>query len=188
MSKSWRVIDIVTATVLAVASGLLFAVWNQIGGPAFELIDKTTPGLGGLITGIWLIGGVLGALVIRKPFAAIYVELLAAVVSAVLGSQWGITTLASGVAQGLGVELVFLLFAYRRFSLPVAVLSGVGAGWGAFILELFLTPNLPKGIGYNAIYLVSLSVSGAALAGALGFFLVRGLAATGALDRFAVSR
>jgi ABC-type cobalt transport system, permease component len=52
--------------------------------------------------GIWLLGGVLGGLIIRKPGAALAVELLAALVSAAVGNQWGITTLYSGLAQGIG--------------------------------------------------------------------------------------
>jgi putative membrane protein len=43
-------------------------------------------------------------------------------------------------------------------------------------------------VTFNVIYLSTMCVSGALLAGALGFVLVRGLAATGALDRFAVGR
>ncbi len=36
-----------------------------------------------------------------RQYPALYVELLAAIVSAVLGSQWGISTLYSGIAQGM---------------------------------------------------------------------------------------
>lgn len=184
---SWRVVDIVVASVLAVACGLLFVAWNSVGYAWFEVMDAITPGLGGLATGIWLIGGVIGALVIRKPGAAVYVEVLAATVSAVLGSQWGISTLYSGLAQGLGVELVVLIFAYRKFGLIVAALSGAGAGVGAWILELVLG-NVAKGVGFNVIYLVCVGLSGVVLAGVVGYFLVQALARTGALDRFAVGR
>ena len=51
-----------------------------------------------------------------------------AVVSMALGSQWGISTVYSGIVQGLGVEIVMLAFAWKRFTLPTAMLSGVGAG------------------------------------------------------------
>src|SRR5207342_870519 len=86
------------------------------------------PGLQGLLDGPWLFAGVLGALIIRKPGAAIYTELLAAVVSALVGNTWGgFLTLEAGLVQGLGAEVVFLLFFYRRWSLPVAMLAGVGA-------------------------------------------------------------
>lgn len=185
---SWRVVDIIVASILAVACGLVFVFWNSVGYAWFMAMDALTPGLGGLATGIWLAGGVIGALVIRKPGAAIYVETLAATVSAVFGSQWGPETLYSGLAQGLGVEIVFAIFLYRRFSLTVAVLGGVGAAIGAFVLELFTSANIAKSLEFNLIYLTCLVISGAILAGALSFFAVKALAKTGALDRFAVGR
>ncbi|WIM68546.1 ECF transporter S component [Corynebacterium breve] len=188
MNSRWRVIDVVTAPVLAVACGLIFWLWNSVGYAGFTALDALTPGFGGLVVGIWLIGGVLGGLIIRKPGAALFVEVVAAAVSAVLGSQWGPETLYSGIAQGLGAELVFLAFAYRRFTLPVAMLAGVGAGVGAFILELFTSANLAKTVEFNAIYLSCLVISGALLAGLLAHLLVKALARTGALDRFAAGK
>ncbi len=184
----WRVIDIVTAAVLGVATGLVFVVWNSVGYAWFSAMDALTPGFGGLAVGIWLLGGVLGGLVIRKPGAALFVEVLAATVSMLLGSQWAVETVLSGIAQGLGAELVFAIFLYRRFTLPVAVLAGMGAAAFAWTLELFLSANLAKGAGFLGIYLVCLLVSGAVLAGVLGWALTRALAATGALSRFASGR
>ncbi len=186
----WRVVDMVTAAILGVACGLIFVVWNQIGGAGYAAIDALTPGFGGLLAGIWYLGGVIGALVIRKPGAAIFVEVLAAAVSTAFGSQWAISTLYSGIVQGLGVELVVLLFAYRRFSLAVAMLGGIGAGVGAWVFEGFYgaTPNFAKGTTYNLIYLGAQVVTGAVLAGLVGWLLVRALAQTGALDRFAAGR
>ncbi|GAB3939572.1 ECF transporter S component [Corynebacterium tapiri] len=186
--SAWRVIDIVTASVLGVACGLIFWVWNILGYAGFTALDTLTPGLGGLVAGVWLLGGVLGGLVIRKPGAAIFVEVVAAIVSALLGNQWGITTIYSGLAQGLGAELIFLLFAYRRFGLPTAVLAGIGSAVGAFVLELFMSGNLAKTLQFNLIYLVCLVISGAILAGILGWVLVRALARAGVLDRFAAGR
>lgn len=186
--RSWRVIDIVIASVLGVACGLIFWVWNTIGYAWFTAADAVTPGLGGIAVGIWLIGGVIGGLVIRKPGAALYVELLAAIVSAAIGNQWGISTIYSGLAQGLGAEIILALFLYKRFNLTVAMIAGAGAGVGAFVNELFTSGNLAKSFAFNATYLSTLIVSGAILAGVVGYYLVKALAATGALDRFAVGR
>lgn len=187
-SLTWRPIDIVIVAILGVATGFIFVVWNNIGYAWFTAMDNLTPGLGGLAVGIWLLGGVLGGLIIRKPGAAIFVEVFAASVSAALGSQWGPETLYSGLAQGLGAELIFLIFAYRKFNIVVATLSGIGAGVGAWTLELFLSPNLAKSLEFNIIYLVYVAISGAILAGILGFSLMKSLAKTGALDRFAAGR
>jgi energy-coupling factor transport system substrate-specific component len=184
----WRVVDIVVASVIGVATGLVFLFWNNVGYAWFSAADAVTPGLGGIAVGIWLIGGVLGGLVIRKPGAALYVELLAAIVSALVGNQWGIETIYSGLVQGLGAELVFAAFGYKRFGVLQAALAGAAAGAAAWILELFLSGNLQKSAEFLGIYFVSVVVSGAILAGILGWIVVRALAATGALNRFAAGR
>ncbi len=186
--STWRVIDIVIAAVLGVACGLIFVVWNSIGYAWFTAFNALTPGLGGMAAGVWLLGGVLGGLIIRKPGAALFVEVIAASVSAALASQWGIETLYSGIAQGLGAELIFALFLYRRFTLPVVVLAGMGAAVGAYILEAFLSAYFAMSLAFNIIYFSCLLCSGAVLAGVLGFYLTRALARTGALDRFAAGR
>ncbi len=184
----WRVVDIVVASVLGVAAGLIFLAWN-VGylGPK-ALLEPLLPGLQGLLDGPWLFAGVLGGLIIRKAGAAIYVELLAAVVSALIGNQWGgFLTLEAGLVQGLGAELIFLLFFYRRWSLPVAILAGAGAALAGGINNLILW-YAGSGPAFTAIYLVSTVISGAVIAGALSWVLARGIAATGALDRFGSGR
>lgn len=186
----WRVVDIVVAAVLGVALGLVFWGWNTIGYAWFLAADGLTPGFGGIAVGIWLLGGVVGGLVIRKPGAALVVEVVAAIVSMMIGNVWGVSTVLSGLVQGLGAELIFALFFYRRFGVAVAALAGVGAAVAAWIFELFYgsSPNILKGFEFNAIYLGTLIVSGAVLAGVVGWLLVRALAATGALSRFAAGR
>lgn len=188
--KQWRVVDIVTAAVLGVATGVIFVIWNQIGYAAFSALDVFTPGFGGLVAGIWFMGGPLGGLIIRKPGAAIFVEVVAAVVSMAAGSQWGVETLMAALVQGAGAELVFAAFRYRRFGPGVAALSGAGAALGAMILELFVgsTPNIARSFTFNAIYWSCSVLSGIVLAGLLSWVLVRLLAQTGVLDRFAAGR
>ena len=183
----WRVVDIVVAAVLGVACGLIFVAWNSVGDAGFQAMDALTPGLGGLFAGVWFLAGPLGALIIRKPGAALLVEMLAGFVSMAIGNQWGWTPMYSAFAQGLGAELIFLIFAYRRFNIGVGVLAGIGAGIGAAVIE-FILGNWAKSLEFNVIYGVCLMISGAVLAGLLGWILMRALARAGALDRFAAGR
>ena len=187
-SLRWRVIDIVTAAVLGVACGLIFAAWNSVGNAALEGLKAITPGLDGLATGVWLLGGTLGGYVIRKPGAALFVELMAATVSMALGSQWAVETIYSGLAQGLGAEVVFALVAYRRFNAAIVGLAGAVSFAFEWVLELFLYAHIEKGLLYNVIYLVCCMASGIVLAGLLTWVLTNALAKTGALDRFASGR
>ncbi|WP_427015665.1 ECF transporter S component [Pseudarthrobacter sp. P1] len=176
----WRVVDIVVASVLAVAVGVIFWLWSQ-GYGIIAAITVAFPPLGGLYGGGWLIAGVIGGLVIRKPGAALYCELVAAVVEALLGTHFGFTVLISGLVQGVGAELAFATFRYKKFNLPVALLAGALAG---------LAMGINDNIGYNAewepawkfIYAGFAVVSGAVIAGLLSWLAVRGLARTGALS------
>ena len=183
----WRVVDIVIASVIGVASGLVFVIWNQAYNPLSALLTPVLPGLQALFGGGWLFAGVLGALIIRKPGAAIYTELLAAVVSTLVGNQWGPLTLVSGLVQGLGAEVVFAVFLYRNHRLIVALLAGAGAGLALAVNDLI---NWYPGSSsaFATVYTVSSVVSGVVLAGLLSWLAVRGLARTGALNRFAVGR
>ncbi|MCW4384230.1 ECF transporter S component [Salinibacterium sp. SYSU T00001] len=185
-SFRWRVVDIVVASVIGVASGLVFVAWNIAHEPLSNLV-AFLPGLSALFGGGWLFAGVLTALVVRKPGAAIYGEFLAATVSALVGNQWGALTLVSGLVQGLGAELVFAAFLYTNWRLSGTVLAGMGAGLAMAITDLTLWyPG--AGILFITVYSISAIVSGAVIAGLLSWLAMRGLARTGALSRFAAGR
>lgn len=183
----WRVVDIVVASVIAVACAVVFLVWNVGYEAPSAVLKPLLPGLQGLLAGPWLVAGVLGGLIIRKPGAALYTELVAAVISALIGNQWGPLTIVSGLVQGLGAEVVFLLFAYAVWRLPVAILAGAGAGLACGINDRILW-YAGADTTFTIVYIVSTTISGALIAGAGSWFIARGLAATGALNRFASGR
>jgi energy-coupling factor transport system substrate-specific component len=183
----WRVVDIVVASVIGVASGLIFWLWGQAYTPLSAPLEAALPGLQALLGGGWLFAGVLGGLIIRKPGAALFTELVAAVVSAIVGTQWAALTLVSGLVQGLGAEIVFALFLYANYRVYVAVLAGMGAGLALAINDLLLWYPGAK-VEFAVIYTVCSLISGAVLAGLLSWLAARGLARTGALSRFASGR
>ena len=86
----WRVVDIVVASVIGVAVGVVFWAWGVVWGPISAPIEALLPGLQAAPAALWLVAGVLGALVIRKPGAALYTELVAAIVSALIGITTGV--------------------------------------------------------------------------------------------------
>jgi energy-coupling factor transport system substrate-specific component len=184
----WRVVDIVVASVIGVAVGVVFWAWGVVWGPISAPIEALLPGLQAAPAALWLVAGVLGALVIRKPGAALYTELVAAIVSALIGSQWGgLLTIEAGLVQGLGAELVFAIFLYRNWRLPVVLLAGAGAGLAMAVNDLVLwyAGAAPT---FAIVYTISAVVGGALIAGGLSWLAVRGLARAGALDRFAAGR
>lgn len=183
----WRVVDIVVASVIGVAAGLVFWLWGQA-WPALDALLSFTPGLSGLLAGGWLFAGVLGGLIIRKPGAALYTEVVAAVVSMAIGTQWGFTTLIWGLVQGAAAELGFAVFAYANWRLGAALVAGAFAGIAVGGLDTTFSSVAALAIEARVVYLVSTIVSGLILAGFVSWVIARALAATGALDRFAAGR
>jgi energy-coupling factor transport system substrate-specific component len=183
----WRVVDIVVASVIGVASGIIFVAWNVLSTPVTDPLKALLPGLQALGGGFWLFAGVLTALIVRKPGAALYGEIVAASVSALIGNQWGPLTLVSGATQGLGAELVFLIFFYANWRAYVALLAGAGAGLAMALTDLTLWyPG--SGTVFITVYTISAIVGGALIAGLLSWLAARGIARTGALNRFASGR
>lgn len=183
----WRVVDIVVTAVIGVAAGVVFFGWNLVYSPITAPLEAALPGLQALFYGVWLFAGVLAGLVVRKPGAAVFAELVAATVSALLGAQWAFLTIEAGLVQGLGAELVFALFLYRRWGWPVAALAGAAAGLAMGVNDQLLWY---AGVGgqFAVIYVIASVVSGAVIAGLGSWLLARGLAATGVLSRFASGR
>lgn len=183
----WRVVDAVVASVLGVAGGLLFAVWNVAVWPAASGALAFFPPAKALLVGVWLLPGVLGGLVVRKPGAAVYTEVVAATVSAFIGNEWGFATVWYGLVEGLGAEFVLALLLYRRFGLGAAIGAGIGAGVAVGLMDsLLYYPDFSA--GWKLAYLGFAMLSGAVVAGAGSWWLTRALARTGALSGLSSGR
>jgi len=185
-SLSWRTVDIVVTAAIAVAFGVVFWAWNALWAattPAFVAV----PPAQNILYGTWLAAGVVAGLVVQRPGAALFAELVAASVSLILGSQWGLDAALSGLFQGAGAELGFAIFRYRRFDLIAAALAAALAAVGAWIhdtplyyAELPLVDQLVIG----AFMLVSAVI----IAGIGSAWLVRALVQTGVLAQFPSGR
>jgi energy-coupling factor transport system substrate-specific component len=184
-SMRWRTVDIVVASVLGVAFGVVFWAWGQLWvGPADAI---PLPGRA-IIYGVWLLPAVLGALVIRKPGAAIYTEMIAAVVSMAIGTAWGWTVAVEGLVEAAAAELAFAILAYRVFNLAVALLSGALSGFAAGLFDAIAFYPGESWTRFEIPYIAIVTVSSIVIAGLGAWALTRALAQTGALDRFPSGR
>jgi len=183
---SWRTVDIVVAAAIAIAFGVVFWAWNQVWAaatPAFVAI----PPAQNILYGVWLVPAVLGGLIIRKPGAALFTELVAASVSAILGSQWGLDTVVSGALQGLGAEIVFLVVGYRRWTIAVALIAAIGTAIAAWIHDTPLY-YADIGLGPQLVILAFMVASAVVIAGIGSWLLMRSLVQTGVLAQFPAGR
>lgn len=182
----WRTVDIVVASAVAVAFGVVFWAWGNLWNAAQPGFVGFPPAQG-FMYGVWLLPAVLGALVIRKPGAAVYTELVAAIVSALLGTAWGLSVIVYGLLQGAAAELVFAFLAYKSWRLGTAVVAGAAAGAAAALLDIVF--YYPKWSGaWQGAYILLLTASAAVIAGAGAYLLMQALARTGVLAPFPSGR
>ncbi|MFP5312110.1 MAG: ECF transporter S component, partial [Actinomycetes bacterium] len=162
-AKSWRVVDIVVAALIAVAGGVIFWAWSQGAAAVSAPMNAVYPPLTGLIAGGWMIPAALGMLIIRKPGAALFCETVAATGELLMGSQYGASVLFSGFVQGLGAEIIFAIFVYRKFNLPVSLLAGAAAGLFCALNDSFAPWgwNIAYSDGDKLAYIICTAISGA---------------------------
>jgi energy-coupling factor transport system permease protein len=183
----WPTIDILAAAMVGVVFGVAYWGWDSVYNGLGALLSLLGPAQG-LLGGPWLIAGCVAGLLVRRPGAALFAEMLAATVEAVFpGNSWGWTTLLSGALQGVGVEIALAIFLYRWFSWPAAALSGALAAAGEMCYEWNAYWQ-----GYSLVwklgYVGSFMLSGALVAGVGGWLVTRSLAATGAVDALSAGR
>src|SRR5215218_7696536 len=121
-TSRWRTVDIVVTAVLGVAFGVVFWAWNLLWAAVGTAFTAFPPGQA-FMYGVWLLPAVLA-------------PLIAAIVSALLGSAWGSIVLLYGLLQGAAGEAGYAVFGWRRFGWPQAVLSAALAGLMAAVLDL----------------------------------------------------
>ena len=129
---AWRTRDIVVTAVIGVAFGVVFWFWNTIWAP-LDGVFALAPWAKDLLYAVWLIPAVLAPLIVKKRGAALFAEITAAGVSALLGSQWGPDVLLSGFVQGAAAELLFAMTFYRSYAFPTLVAAAVASAAAAWI-------------------------------------------------------
>ena len=162
--------------------GVLFAVVYMAvfyGGTAIS-VALTPLGLSAfgfeLIYGVWFMAATIAAYIIRKPGAALITEVLASAIELLMGNSGGATVVLTGLIQGVGCELGFAVFRYRKYNLLSMALSGVFAAVCIFCYELY----------YLSYYLLAPTMLAAQLAVRFAKLACDGLARTGVLRSYAV--
>ena len=137
--QGWALRDVIMMALLGlVFAAVYLAVFNLGMALAAAL---TTTGLGDfafdIIYGVWFMAGTLGAYIIRKKGAGLISELLASVMELLYGNAGGITVVITGFIQGLGTELGFACFKWKKWGFLSLSVAGVLSGIFIYIYELF---------------------------------------------------
>jgi energy-coupling factor transport system permease protein len=182
-SEAWTTRDILVAAMIGVTFGVVFWAWNllwSVVAPA----SAVAPLHAFLLYGVWLVPAVLAPLIVRKPGAAVFAEMVAAGVSALMGSPWGPDVLLSGFVQGAAAELVFAMTLYRSWSLPVLGVAAIASGaaawvhdWVLYYADADLTLQVVRG--------VAMAISALVIVAGGSYSIEQALRRAGVLEGFA---
>ncbi|WDF53104.1 ECF transporter S component [Paenibacillus sp. KACC 21273] len=182
---TWKMKEVVLTVILAVACGVIYLGWSTLWIPISALVG---PVGAGFMFGIWIIASPIVAYIIRKPGAALIAEVAAAAVELLTGSHFGLSALLIGVFQGIGAEIAFAVFGYKRYNLMTLMLSGALAAVGGVLYNV-----IANGFGYYTTQvlittLVIQVISGMILGGWLAKIIVEALCKTGVLDQYEIMK
>lgn len=183
--KSINIFEMVLTTVVGAALGVSFWGWTfiyEIAKPALRVL-----GLGYLMAGFWIFASVFLSQIIRKPGIAFIASVVAAFVESLL-THWGIITVLWGVVQGLGAELVFVIFLYRKWDLRVLILAASSSALFSYALDFFLYEYYDLSFGLNLIQVISFIVSAIFFAGIFSERISKRLLKLGLLDQFLIAK
>ena len=137
--NKWKLKDVILMAILGVVFAAVYlAVFY--GGMAISTA-LTQLGLSAfgfeLIYGVWFMAATLAAYIIRKPGVALVTEVLASVVELLMGNSGGLTVVLTGFIQGVGAELVFACFRYKKWNFLSMSLAGIVSAAFIFCYELY---------------------------------------------------
>lgn len=115
--KEWYLSDIILLALIGLFFGVIFMGTNYVYDLLTALLAPV--GLSGLanelLLGLWCMPGMLAGFLIRLKGSATLGELLASAFEMFLGGQWGVATLISGIVQGIGAELGYVVTGYKHY-------------------------------------------------------------------------
>ncbi len=137
--RHWALRDVLLLAFVAVFIGFIFWVL----GPVYNVLAAALTPMGlapfanDLLLGGWMMAAPLASILILQAGAGLLGELFAAAVEMLLGGQWGVATLLSGLVQGIASEAGFAVLAYKDWHWRGIFSSAVTGAVITFIWSLF---------------------------------------------------
>ncbi|CAH1853673.1 ECF transporter S component [Convivina praedatoris] len=116
-STTWHLQEVIWLALIGIAFGLIYWLMDSVYQVTGVLLGAVglQPLNDELTLGPWMMAGPLASYLLRRIGAGVLGELLGASGEMLLGGTFGVSTLLSGVIQGVGSELGFALTGYRNW-------------------------------------------------------------------------
>ncbi|MCQ6275572.1 ECF transporter S component [Bacillus sp. V3B] len=180
--KALTIKEVILTIIIAIIFGVVYKIW----GTVFIATSAVVPFLGQIVYPMWFIAGIIAAYIIRKPGVAFLAEFVAASGELLVGSQFGLPVLLSGLLQGIGAELVFMIFRYKRWDLSVILLASLASCAGSLIGDYAIRGFGAKTVFIQVTTIISRAIGSIIVCGILGKWISDKLVKTGSLNSYEI--
>ncbi|MFL2062856.1 ECF transporter S component [Latilactobacillus sakei] len=136
--NSWQLKDIIMIGIVSIIFGIIYLGAVNLG--IFLGAFLTPFGLSlfanEIIFGVWFMAASFAGYVLQKPGVSTVTEMIAALLEVFMGSVYGPLVFISGFLQGIGYDLGFGIFRFRRFGWVSLTLGAIFATITSFIWGL----------------------------------------------------
>lgn len=136
--NNWQLKDIIMIGIVSIIFGIIYLGAVNLG--IFLGIFLTPFGLSlfanEIIFGIWFMAASFAGYVLQKPGVSTVTEMIAALLEVFMGSIYGPMVFISGFLQGIGYDIGFGVFRFRRFSWLSLSIGAITATITSFIWGL----------------------------------------------------
>jgi len=187
--QAWKLKDIILVSLLGVMFALIiFPIVHFVLIPIvlvggwFGIADLPFD----IAFGLFTMSAVLGPYIMRKPGVAIVVGGLTGLVQVFMASTFSSTVFISGLVQGLGAEIAFALFRYKKYNWKTMLLAAFGATVASFILAWYR--DLLSGLSFDilAVRFILRLISVLIISGVISKLLADKLAKAGVLKAYPI--
>ncbi|MHA8138198.1 ECF transporter S component [Lactobacillaceae bacterium Scapto_B20] len=117
MKSKWNLKTIILMTLTALICGVIFWLINFLYNFCTAILTPIglAPMANDITQGPWILAGTLIGCLFRMPGSALFGQILSATVEMFIGDAGGVMDVVSGVFDGVGTELGFLVTGYKSY-------------------------------------------------------------------------
>jgi energy-coupling factor transport system substrate-specific component len=175
------VIIAIVAVVMGVVNTLFGTIYTAVAAAGGPIWPQVINPFGMVVT--------IAMLIVRKPGAALLAGILNGLIQFLTGNPAGLWSLAFGAGHGIGVEIWYAIFQYKKFGWgPVFVASAFGDALISNVLVLFAFGYTGLSVPMYVVSFVAAIIFYGLESGLLGKLVVDGLYAAGLLEGFRIAK
>ncbi|MHA8110787.1 ECF transporter S component [Lactobacillaceae bacterium Melli_B4] len=118
MKSKWNLKTIILMTLIALICGVIYWLINFLYNFCSAVLTPIglAPMANDLTQGPWILAGTLIGCLFRMPGSSLFGQILSATIEMFIGDAGGVMDVVSGIFDGVGTELGFLVTGYRFYN------------------------------------------------------------------------